>query len=332
MLRKIFKTKKAKWAIVLIFVADFMMLGSTEAIPVALLLIAVAILLIASAAKSAKDTQEPSTVEPSAGVPTININIKTSSSSYYMDRLIADGETVSLVDLGGFISPSGGFLNWSVYQVVGVNSNTKRKNKRQYEAKSEADAILKAEADGLTTPFEVSVLPHEDPTERQLEYLQSFGLSAPDGAKKDDVSAILSRLEDATDVVSEKILSADRREERVRPLPSPTEEFASFADAMGVMFSRYIGKNALFYHTVYSLKGRDRVAFYAHSVLCSYHRMEIRDMRKFEWFEKLYAFADEVIEDQTFMRSLDGRSADDYLHPHRGSAAYKAVAEFFGLK
>lgn len=337
MLRKIIKTKRAKWAIVLFIIADFALVGSLssgsiDGLPVALVLILAAVLLFMSAAKLVKDPSGPSSDVKAAGAPSLSININTSSSSYYVDRLIADGETMTLVDLRENTNPSGGFLNWSVYQIIGVNVNTKRNNKRQYEAKNEADAILKAEADGLTAPFEVTVIPHEEPTERQLEYLQSFGLSAPVGAKRGDISAILSRLEDATEVVSKKRLSSDRAEERVRPLPSPSAEFARFADAMGIMFSRYVGSDALFYNTVYSLNGRDRVAFYAHCVLCSYHRMEILDMRNFEWFEKLYAFADKVIYDQSFMRSIEGRSANDYLHPHRGAIAYKAVAEFFGLK
>ena len=262
----------------------------------------------------------------------IKVTLKTETTHSYVDTLLANGEVLTLIDLDGYISPSGGFVNWAIYEVIGKNLNTNRKNKRHYEAKTEDDAIKHAEADGLTGPFDIAALKHEDPTERQIQYLQSWGVSVPAGASKFDVSAILSRLEDETETVSEKKISKSITEQRVRLLPGPASDFAMFADGMGVKFSRYIGKAALFDKTLYNLTGRDRIAFYAYCIICVHEKTEIGDMRKSEYFTRLYEFADAAIDNPTILRSIEGRSANDYLHPHKGSTAYKAVAEFFAIK
>ena len=73
---------------------------------------------------------------------------------------------------------------------------TGRKNKRRYEAKDEEKAIALAEANGLAGPFEVQVIPHNPPTDRQVDYLISFGATLPDGAARVDVSAMIGRLKD----------------------------------------------------------------------------------------------------------------------------------------
>ena len=262
----------------------------------------------------------------------IKVTIKTETTHAYVDRLLAKGEALTLVDLDGYISPSGGFVNWATYEVSGKNISTNRKNKRRYNAKTEANAIKQAEADGLAGPFDIVAIKHDDPTEKQLQYLQSWGVSVPVGANKFDVSTILSRLEDESETITEKRISKSTTEERVRLLPGPASDFAKFADSMGVKFSRFIGKGALFDSTLYHLTGRDRVAFYAYCVICANKKTEIGDMRDNENFARLYEFADAAIENPSLLRSIEGRSANDYLHPHKGSAAYKAVAEFFALK
>lgn len=261
----------------------------------------------------------------------IKFTIKTETTHSYVDRLLAPGETLSPVEFDGYISPSGGFVNWATYEVSGKNINTNRMNKRRYDAKTEADAIKQAESDNLAGPYDIVALNHDGPTEKQIEYLQSWGISVPSGANKFDVSAILSRLEDETETVYEKKISKNTAEERIRFLPGPTPEFAGYADSIGVKFSRYIGKLALFEKVLYNLTGRDRIAFYAYCIICSCKKTEIGNMRNSEYSSHLYDFADMAIKDQSILRSIEGRSSNDYLHPHKGSMAYKSVAEFFTL-
>ena len=126
----------------------------------------------------------------------------------------------------GYVSPSGGYVNYARWQVTGVNPKTKRKNKRVYEARREEQAIKRAIDEGFEAPFEVAAIPFAPPSERQLDYANDIGIFVPPDACKYDVSAMLSRYEeDDEDIVDEKI--------------------ARMANAYGIMFSRYAGKKAI---------------------------------------------------------------------------------------
>lgn len=262
----------------------------------------------------------------------IKLSITTSSTSHYVESFIAAGEKMTLIDLCGYRSASGGYVNWANFEVKGQNISTGRRNKRQYTARDENDIAAIAESDGLAPPYEIHVLPNEAPTDRQVDYLRSWDVDIPAGAVKSDVSAILSRLEDSCDVVSEKKMSSNTIVRYIRPLPGPSEEFARYADDMGVKFSRYIGQSALFCHTIYSLNEREKAAFFAYCVLCAHYHKDIGDLRTSEYADRLYAFADMALTDGALVRSIGGRPVDDYIKPHKGSSAYKTVAEFFGIK
>lgn len=135
-------------------------------------------------------------------------------------------EPVSLDAIGGYVSPSGGYINYARFQVVGIKPSTKRRNTRIYEAFREEDALNQARAEGLVEPFEVKVLPVEPPSDRQLSYARSLGATIPEGACKQDVSAIIDRI-------------VDEEEEPVE------EQFAKAANDCGVKFSRYHGRTQI---------------------------------------------------------------------------------------
>ena len=84
----------------------------------------------------------------------------------------------------------------ATFIVRGTNTTTNRKNKRTYTASSDADAIQKAETDGLAGPFEITVEPEESATERQLAYAKDLGLRIPQGACITDASALITRAEE----------------------------------------------------------------------------------------------------------------------------------------
>lgn len=264
--------------------------------------------------------------------PKVNIAVSIETRRCEVESFIAKGEVISPVVLDREPSQSGGFVNWAIYEVIGVNQNTNRKNKRQYEAKTETNSIAKAKSEGLIEPFEIRALPHDAPTERQIDYLLSWGAAVPRGATKYDVSAILSRLEDSYDIVFEKQIAKDKEVHYIRPLPGPNAEFAKYADDMGIFFSRYIGGDALFNKVVYSLGERDKIAFFAYCVLCSHRGNTIGDLRNSPHFIQLYEFADKAMQDASLAKSIMGRDSADYKSPHKGSKAYKAVAEFFDIK
>lgn len=134
--------------------------------------------------------------------------------------------SIPIAVLDGYISPSGGFVNYARFQVIGINPSTKRKNKRIYEVRFEEDARKCAENEGLIEPFEITVLPSVSPSERQLEYAKVLEACIPDGACSLDVSAIISRITDN----DEKPASA---------------KLVQQAHIRGLKFSRYHGKTAI---------------------------------------------------------------------------------------
>ena len=152
----------------------------------------------------------------------------TLTSRYVEVKQITKGLLPSIpVDvLDGYISPSGGFVNYARFQVIGINPSTKRKNKRIYEVRFEEDARKCAESEGLIEPFEITVLPSVPPSERQLEYAKILEACIPDGACSLDVSAIISRITDKDE----------------KPVSS---KLACHAQKYGLKFSRYHGRTAI---------------------------------------------------------------------------------------
>lgn len=157
------------------------------------------------------------------------LTIQHSFSSSYVEikqKTIGCLQPFSVDAWAGYVSPSGGFVNFAIYQVIGLNPKTKRKNKRVYKEFKEEYAIKRAEIEGLVAPFEVSLLKLGEPSERQLEYAKDLGITIPDGACYLDVSALISRVTDDDE--------------------SPADEnIASQAHIYCVQFSRYHGRKAI---------------------------------------------------------------------------------------
>lgn len=134
--------------------------------------------------------------------------------------------SIPLDALGGYVSPSGGFVNFARFQVTCVNPDTKRKNKRVYEVQTGEAACKCAENDGFIGPYEVAALPSTPPTDRQISYAKALGATLPDGSCSLDVSAIISRIN-------------DNDESPVSP------KIAQQAHDRGLKFSRYHGRVAI---------------------------------------------------------------------------------------
>lgn len=133
------------------------------------------------------------------------------------------------------------------------------------------------------------------------------------------------------DVVSEKECSSGIIYRRVRPIPGPSKEFAEYADDLGIKFSMYISGPGLFTHTILNLEPREKAAFYAYCLICAHTQRAIENPKKSQYADKLYKFADMAIDNPVLLKSITGRGPSDYLNPHKGSKAYKAVAEYFSL-
>lgn len=261
----------------------------------------------------------------------VGVTISTSFSSHYVESYLAKGAKVSHVKLGGYKSQSGGYVNWNRYRVHGIKAETGRKNTRYYDAKTEDEALQMAKANGLIDPFEIVLVPHDAPTERQISYLQSWNAPLPEGATKHDVSTILSRLEDSDIVVSRKRVSDDLEVRYIFCVPGPSEGLAVFADNHGLRFSKYIGRSALINQIVNEFSIRDKAAFYSYCVLCDKNSSEIGNLDDSKHKERLYQLADIVANDSALTKSLTERHFTDYLQPHKGTKIYKSVSTFFNI-
>lgn len=259
--------------------------------------------------------------------PTVSIKTET----HYLEAFSAKGSELTRLQLDGYVSPSGGYQNWSLYKVQGKNPETGRRNTKRFEARDEESAAELARKSGLVEPFTFSVVPHDPPTERQIEYLKSWGVAPPAGCSRHDISAILSRFEDSNDVISSRKIGG-RIVEVVRPLPGPNEEFARYANDMGMRFSLYISQKALFELVVDTLDQREKAALFAYCCLCRHNEIEIGDPRESERCVQIYAFADYAVNDDAVMRSIMMRGIDGFIKPHKGTTGYKAVSKHMGLE
>lgn len=162
-------------------------------------------------------------------VPHTSISLECSFSSYYTEIKQKTAGLLPAIPLSawdGYISPSGGYVNFGRFQVTGINPKTNRKNKRIVEAQNAESAFECVRNMGLIAPFEVLVLPSLPPTERQLSYAKDLGAVIPDGACQVDISAIISRITDD--------------DEGQAP-----EQLAHQAHIFGLKISRYHGRKAI---------------------------------------------------------------------------------------
>lgn len=212
----------------------------------------------------------------------------------------------SMVDIGGYKSPSGGYANYALYLVDVINPKTNRKNtNKEYMGKDEADVREKIKADGYEEILEIRLQQFEEPTENQVNYARDLCLKYPDDVTKEDLSAILSRhLDDDPD--------------------SPSPEFAKFADEHGFCFSRFIGFNSLLGTVRYSLPMPEKIALYAYAVIRQEKKQKVFDPYSSNW-DKLVKIGEELSKDEKVTDSLLNRTTPDYLNPNRGTTVYKAV-------
>lgn len=214
-----------------------------------------------------------------------------------------------LADVGGYVSPSGGFVNYGRFLVSGTNSSTGRKNAKRYEVQNEAAARAAAAADGLVEPLVIEIEPQVEPTERQMDYALELEAMIPEGACKDDLSAIISRIVD---------------EDEAAPDPG----LSRYAHACGVKFSRFAGADSLLGYLVGQMKGSQLGELFAYAVYLQEKGGRLSDPRALPVYDRLTACGEYLAADSALMKSLEGRDADDFRGPNRGTKVYKAVADF----
>lgn len=168
----------------------------------------------------------------------ISPTISAEHKSYKVIVKLSENDEISPINLGDYSNPSGGFTNWALYKVTGINSSTKRKNTRQYAAVDESNALKLAAEEGLSEVSITEIMPHEPPTENHLKYAKELGLSIPEGTCDEDVYAMILRI-----IHSDKIVKEEHFDNKIieyrKPQISPTVEFAQFACEKDIHFSSY---------------------------------------------------------------------------------------------
>lgn len=164
-------------------------------------------------------------------------------------------------------------MNLHKYAVKGIYSGTGRIRTVKIEAKSEDDAKNKFNKIEGMTFSSIELYPYDPPTERQIKYASSLGISIPQKCCKYDLSAIIH-----------KHIEEDYLEHELKICPNVLADFIDFN------FSRYSSEQAVCYQ--YYLKVDnvyEKMAF----MICNY----LRIIRGYWDFSDFDAIAEDVKSD-----------------------------------
>lgn len=242
-----------------------------------------------------------------------NCNITVSSSLIKEEwEIIAPKGGVKLIDLDGFESPSGGYLNYNRYQVKGINPKTGRMNTKRVDGFSEGDAINFAKSEGLIEPFDVSIIQHEVPYTDYLKSVQDdFEIKLPDDMSDRDLYHLTNRLyEDDTE--------------------TPTKDFAKFATDNKIMFSRFIGEMVLCRLISLKVDKRTNAILFAYVVSQIESGSQIGDPRSSENYRLFSSFADIAVKDSSIMKYINEFLFDINKSIERTRKAYKTYKDTMG--
>lgn len=162
---------------------------------------------------------------------------------------------------------------------------------------------------GCYLNYEPRVL--RQPTKNQLKQLNEFGVLIPDGITMEDASWMIKRM-------------TWKGKEAEAPRPS----WVALAIGLSIELSAFVGDSGLFREIVHTPNQRDRAALYAYAVRKDMRGEAFENMLEDPELSVFYSFADKVISDPALLRSLEGRTADDFRKPYRGTAIYKAAVDY----
>lgn len=219
----------------------------------------------------------------------VSVSVTTELRSSYVEVAQRTRGELPMADVGGYAGPSGGFVNFGRFKVVGVNAGTGRKNTKRYEAKDEEGARAAAAADGLGEPMTVEVEKLEDPTEQQMAYALDLKAVIPAGACKEDVSAIISRITD---------------EDEAAPDPG----LSLWAHDCGVRFSRFVGHDALLGYMVHQLQGSDAGTLYAYAVFLQEKGGSFSDPRRLPVYDGLKRCGEAIAADPSLIMQIKSKN------------------------
>ncbi len=134
----------------------------------------------------------------------------------------------------------------SYFEVSGVSQKTGRAIKpKTIEAKNEARARAEAEENGMTVTS-VVLLPELEPTDKQIDYAKSLGISIPKDANR----------KEASDLISNAVEWDEPADDKLR----------EFADKLDIIFTKYTGEKQLYNHIWHVVPGgmKGRAAWFTY--------------------------------------------------------------------
>ena len=220
-------------------------------------------------------------------------------------ELSASREPIALYPIKiGYKSPSGGFMNYGMFKVSGINPETgKKRTRKSVHAKTKEDAVRLSK---LAEPITVEVLKFAPPTEANVEEARRLGIKIPKGATFEDLYFLRKR---------GKATPSGQNHANVN--------LAKYADSIGLEFSLFIDQQSLMELCFNNKNLLLKYEFYAYFVYCVLQNESIdnlkdksKDLRK-----KFKEFAKMVIEDSTLQKSIDFYG----LSANRSMKAFKAA-------
>lgn len=216
----------------------------------------------------------------------------------------------------GYKSPSGGFCNYARFSGQGINPTTGRSNQiKEIFAKTLEAASFQAEEKTGFRQIELSVVPMDPPTERQLAYAQELHLQIPPDACKEDVMCMISRV-------------ADSLEDS--PISGCPQSFANYLDRAGIQFSAYLSEPMALGLAESMLPTWEKCRFYAYCVWCHTHSESLSAPDTHPNAALFSAFADQFSNDIAFIQGLQKKNVQNYLRPNGNEGTVKVVKTFFG--
>ncbi|MDD7602219.1 MAG: hypothetical protein PUK54_06415 [Firmicutes bacterium] len=214
---------------------------------------------------------------------------------------------LEMIDIGGYVSPSGGYGNFAVYEVKGINPSTNRINTRKFKAVSESRAIEAMKKEGFVEPFTISVLPVELPSEDFMkEVAEDLEITLPEGLSYEDLYTInnAARFDDTA---------------------MPSAGIVKFAMDMGVCFSRFIGEWSLESAIANALDDKMRASLYAYIKIQKESGLPIEDIRESDRYEKYCEFGEKASDNRRIMEIVNSYFGGHDTYLHGNSNAYKLL-------
>ena len=176
-------------------------------------------------------------------------------------------------------------MNYKQFSIRGTNPETGRKKTITLDVPNITtpnEMVLQQKI--LDEPLEINEIPFRSPSDRQLEYANDLGIKIPQEACLEDVSALISC---AVDFDS-----------------APNQELVEYATNRGLIFSKYIGKKALYNLIFYKLPLVDKIAFFCFSIYRYLSDDRHGNLDTSPNRDAFYSFAKQYEEDKKFTASM----------------------------